>query len=316
MTRTKNALFSRVFGVLVLAGAMGASGLAHADEAEAKNEEGKELSKRGEFEGARLRFLQALGLRPMAKTMLNLCVVEQQLKLEQEAIKHCRQFLTAKDADPAMVQTVQDGILRELELATGRVRFEAQPGQKIEVDGRVVGTAPLTVPIDLKAGEHECSAGGKVVKVVIKGGESVTVKLPLEGHDAAPPKETKKGSWVAPVVLAGIGVAGVGAGVVLGVLASGKATTLEDARTAGRTCAGTSDPACQDLNDALSGGKGLRTGSYIAYGVGGAALLGAVIATAVIAPWQERPAGKTARLTTVIPELEPGRAGVTVVGRF
>ena len=103
MTRTKNVLFSRFFGVLVLAGAMGASGLAYADEAEAKNEEGKELSKRGEFEGARFRFLQVFGLRLMAKMMLNLCVVEQQLKLEQEAIKYCRQFLMAKDVDLVMV---------------------------------------------------------------------------------------------------------------------------------------------------------------------------------------------------------------------
>ncbi len=314
MTLASN--FSKTASCLAFCAALSVVSPAHADEADAKHEEGLALGKQANFEGARLKLLQALALRPMAKTFLNLCVVEQQLKLEHEAIKHCRQFIDAKDADPSMVKTVQDGIMHELEAATGRVTIVSEPGQKVEIDGRVVGPTSLSLPIDLKAGEHSCTSHGRTVKVTIHGGENVTVKL-VFGPGDGPPAETKKGSWAVPGVMAGIGLAGIGAGIVLGIVASGKASTLDEARTT-RSCAGAEDPACRDLSDALSGGKGMKTGSFIAYGVGGAAVVGAILATAVLTPWKERPAPsdtgmKSARL---VPILEPGRGELMVMGRF
>lgn len=317
MTRKIGSKFSVCLSALAVGVTLGVCAEARADEADTKHEEGVVAAKSIQNEAARLAFLKALSIRPMAKTMLNLCVVEQQMKLEVEALKHCRQFLEMKDADPAMVQTVKDGILHELEQATGKVSIVSEPGQKVEVDGRVVGTAPLAQPIDLRVGEHACTAAGKTIKVVVRGGETVKVTLV---HDAPPP-EMRKASWLAPGILAGVGVAGVGAGVILGVVASGKASTLNGAQGEGRTCTGVADPACDDLNSALSGGKGMRTGSYIAYGVGGAALLGAVIATIVLKPWQERPV-EAARETgfvksaTLVPILEPGRGELLVTGRF
>ncbi len=313
MTRTHGLNFSKLVGCLAVCATVAVAPSARADEADTKHEEGVALTKAGQFEGARVKLLQALAARPMAKTMLNLCVIEQQLKLEHEAIKHCRQFIEAKDAEPAMVKTAQDGIMHELLQSTGRVTIVSEPGQKVEIDGRSIGTAPFAHPIDLKAGEHSCTSNGRTIKIVVRGGDDQTVRLILEG----PPGETKKGSWLAPGVLAGVGIAGVGAGVVLGLLASGKASTLEDARTS-RNCAGATDPSCQDLNDALSGGKGMRTGSYIAYGVGGAALVGAIIATAVVTPWKERRVGAATgvKSASLVPIIEPGRAEVMLTGRF
>lgn len=320
MTRTLGSNFSKLLSCLAVCATVGVTTEARADEADAKHDEGTALTKQGQFEGARVKLLQALALRPMAKTMLNLCVIEQQLKLEHEAIKHCRQFIDAKDADQAMVKTVQDGIMHELEQSTGRVTIVSEPGQKVEIDGRGVGTAPFSQPIDLKPGEHSCTSGGRTIKVVIKGGDNVTVKLTFGASDT-PPGETKRGSWLAPGILGGVGVVGVGVGVGLALAASGKATTLNDARTT-RNCAGPTDPNCQDLSDALSGGKGLRTGSFIAYGVGGAALVGAIVATAIIAPWKERPAADSPSNETVVksarlvPVIEPGRAEFLLTGRF
>ena len=316
MTRTLGSKFPTCIGTLALLATVAIATNAHADDADTKHEAGVALVKQGQNEAARIQLLQALGIRPMAKTMLNLCVVEQQMKLETEALKHCRQFLEAKDADPAMVQTVKDGILHELEQATGKLTIVSEAGQKVEIDGRVVGTAPISDAVLVKVGEHTCTAGAKTIKVVVHGGENVTVKLV---HDAPPP-ETTRASWLAPGILAGVGVAGIGAGVVLGIVASGKASTLNGAQAEGRTCTGTADPACDDLNSALSGGKGMRTGSYIAYGVGGAALLGAVIATIVLKPWQERPV-EAARATgvksaTLVPLVEPGRGELMITGRF
>jgi len=316
MTRTHGSKFSTCLGTLALLAAVAIAGEARADEADTKHDEGVAAVKALQNEAARIAFLRALAVRPMAKTVLNLCVVEQQMKLEVEALKHCRQFLEMKDADPAMVQTVKDGILHELEQAVGKVTIVSEAGQKVEIDGRAIGTAPLSEPIEVKVGEHACTAGGKTVKVVVRPGETVTVKLVHDG----PPMETTKGSWLAPGILAGVGVAGIGAGVILGVVASGKASTLNGAQGEGRTCTGPADPACDDLASALSGGKGMRTGSYIAYGVGGAALLGAVIAAVVLKPWQERPV-EAAKATgwksaTLVPVVEPGRGEVMLSGRF
>lgn len=316
MTPKLGSKFSTSLGTLALVATVAISTNAHADDADNKHDEGVALVKQGQFEAARIKLLQALGVRPMAKTMLNLCVVEQQMKLEPEALKHCRQFIDAKDADPAMVQTVKDGILHELEQATGKVTIVTEAGQKVEIDGRPVGTAPIAQPIELRAGEHACSAGGKTIKVVVHGGETVTVKLVHEG----PPPEMRKPGWLVPGIFAGVGVAGIGAGVVLGVVASGKASTLNGAQGEGRTCTGTADPACEDLNSALSGGKGMRTGSYIAYGVGGAALVGAVIAAVVVKPWQERRVDEASatgmKSATLVPIVEPGRGELVITGRF
>lgn len=307
------------FPALAFAAAMAGSGLAHADEAEDKHLEGTAMLKKSEFEGARIKLLQALALRPMPKTMLNLCVVEQQLKLEEEAVKHCRQFVAAKDADAATVKTVQDGILRELESVTARVTIVAEPGSKVEIDGHAIGTAPLPTTVDVKVGVRTCTAGGRTVKVEVKGGDNVTVRL-TEGPADGPPKERReKGSWVVPGVLAGLGVVGVGVGVGLGLAASGKANTLNDARTTSAGKCGPTGEGCTDLQDAYSGGKGLRTGSFIAYGVGGAAFLGALVVMMIDAPWKERTAparpSQSAKVA-VVPSLSPQEPGLVVTGRF
>jgi tetratricopeptide (TPR) repeat protein len=80
------------------------------DAAEAKHAQGTALTKSGNYEGARMKFLEALSMRPMSKTFLNLCVVEQHLGLEPEAIAHCKQFL-ASDAAP---RPEKDGRRRHL----------------------------------------------------------------------------------------------------------------------------------------------------------------------------------------------------------
>lgn len=301
------------------------AGVARADEADDKHQEGTALSKKGEFEAARIKLLQAASLRPMAKTFLNLCVVEQTMKLEEEAIKHCRAFLAAKDADPATAKTVHDGIFRELEQVTGRVAIEAPRGARVEVDGHLLGTAPFPGPVDLKVGERTITVGTVSVKVVVRSGQVVTAKLVAEEPGPTPPVAApadspeptrppleappERGSWLVPAVLAGVGVVGLGVGGGLALAASGKASSLDAARA---TRAGTCGPTgadCADLQSAYDSGKGLQTGSYIAYGVGGAALLGAVVVALVKAPWRERRAA-TRSTPTLVPVLgaAPGLA--------
>jgi hypothetical protein len=152
------------------------------DAAEAKHAQGTALTKSGNYEGARMKFLEALSMRPMSKTYLNLCVVEQHLGLEPEAVGHCKQFL-AGDAAPAMKKTVEDGIYRELLAATGRLKIEAKAGDAIELDGLEVGKAPLGEPLIVKKGEHVIASGGRSVRLTVKGGETIAINLPLDGVD-------------------------------------------------------------------------------------------------------------------------------------
>jgi hypothetical protein len=52
--------------------------------------------------------------------------------------------------------------------------------------------------------------------------------------------------------------------------------------------------------------------------VGGAALVGAIIATAVVTPWKERrvAAATGVKSASFVPIIEPGRAEVMLTGRF
>lgn len=301
----------------LLAVSLAASGVARADDADDRHQEGTALTKKGEFEAARIKLLQAVSLRPMAKTFLNLCVVEQQMKLEEEAIKHCRAFLAAKDADPATAKTVHDGIFRELEQVTGRVLIEAPRGARVEVDGHLLGVAPFPGPVDLKVGERTCSVGTVTVKVDVRAGQVVTAKFvaaeptapaspgpvtPPEREVMPPPSErTEHGSWLIPGVLVGVGVAGLGVGVGLALASSSKASALDTARTMRAGTCGPTGAECADLQSDYDSGKGLRTGSYIAYGVGGAALVGAVVVALVKAPWKERRAATRSTTPTLVP---------------
>lgn len=91
--------------LLALAVAVHATPAQADDAAEAKHAQGTALTKSGNYEGARMKFLEALSMRPMSKTFLNLCVVEQHLGLEPEAVAHCKQFL-ASDAAPALKKSL------------------------------------------------------------------------------------------------------------------------------------------------------------------------------------------------------------------
>jgi hypothetical protein len=177
-TRPERALAA---ALIALATSFGSPARAD-DAAEAKHAQGTALTKSGNYEGARMKFLEALSMRPMSKTYLNLCVVEQHLGLEPEAVGHCKQFL-AGDAAPAMKKTVEDGIYRELLAATGRLKIEAKAGDAIELDGLEVGKAPLGEPLVVKKGEHVIAAGGRSVRLTVKGGDTIAINLPLDGVD-------------------------------------------------------------------------------------------------------------------------------------
>jgi len=323
---------ARALALAVVATSLVSGGVARADEADDRHAEGTALGKKGEFEAARIKLLQAASARPMAKTLLNLCVVEQQMKLEDEAIKHCRAFLAAKDADPATAQTVHDGIFRELEQVTGRVVIEAPTGARVEVDGHLLGVAPFPGPVDLKVGERTFSAGTVSVSVAVRPGQVATAKLVVDEPSPAPPPvvgqpaspqptpppaaPAERGSWLVPGVLGGLGVVGLGVGGGLALASSGKASNLEAARATRAGTCGPTGAECADLQSVYDSGKGLRTGSYIAYGVGGAALLGAVVVALVTTPWRERQAATRSTPTPTLVPVFGAAPGVALLGAY
>ncbi|MCC6525333.1 MAG: PEGA domain-containing protein, partial [Polyangiaceae bacterium] len=95
-----------------------------------------------------------------------------------------------------------------------RLEVEAPRGAEIRVDGVFVGVAPLPKLVDAEPGRHR-------VVVTLGGHEPVIEQVLLERGETTTlttdPAETDQriGSWVA----LGTGAAGVGTGIVLGVLA-------------------------------------------------------------------------------------------------
>ena len=171
-------------------------------------------------------------------------------------------------------------------------------------------------------GAHEVMMQGdapapKTVKVTCVAKQTVLVeyddkkaKGPI-GTDAPPPV-TEKGSWLAPGVLAGIGVVGVGVGIGLGAASGGaRSDVIASAQTG--ACANVASAPCASQRSREDTANGLATGSVIAYVGGGLFLAASAITLMVTKPWQERPVQSEKRAAV---RLSPALGGLWIDGTF
>ena len=279
--------------------------------------EGNRLYTEGNFEGARLKFLQALAVARTPSLLFNLARSEEKTGKLAEAYLHYQEYLKFANL-PAKGKADAERYSAELEKRVGRIQIEAPAGSHVQVDGKDVGAAPFVGPIAVEAGPHQVMLGtetkpvscaaGTVVTVTFETKPSVGVVPPEKGPGpiTPPPKEEMvTGSWVVPGILAGVGVVGVGVGVGLAAASSGAES---DANGLVPTCTSASPAGCTSLRDADSKTTTLGTASTVAYIAGGAFLVGAVVTTLIERPWKERPV-RGARLV-------PGIGGVAVIGEF
>lgn len=316
---------------LLLVGSLAMARTASADmtldqkkkQAEALIEEGRTLAKSKDYLGARAKFMQAYAVLPVPNMVYNAARMDHLRGEYAEAYRGYKTYLSLPDSE-----RVSTADRKEAET------FSAECDSKIchlEVHGTrtfTVNEKPMSEPLVLGAGTHVVKMDGpkgpKTAEVVCHGGAAILVAdyspkpdvvptpVPKVTPITPPPQEKmEKGSWLVPGVLAGVGVVGLGVGAGLGLAASGKKSDLETTAATSRPCNATGG-GCSSEESTYSSGKTLGIASAVGYGVGGAALVAAVIATLVERPWADR-----VRVSAhVVPLLGSGTSGLGLVGSF
>ena len=277
-------------------------------EAKARFKEGLELYKAHKNEAARTKYLQALALSQAATIYLNLAVVEYDLMLYPDALKHAKAYVVHPKADPAKVEKLKREMIPELQAKTGHVLVQGQAGEAVFVDGEKVGIAPLADSVDVNPGDHSVACGTITKSVTVKAGDSATVIVVVETGPAPttaapvnpPPALTTqpppnpppsnpppvadgaekpgKARWIGPIVL---GVVGAG-GIVTGAIFAGNSNSDRDdqksiQRTAGgHACVDQASASCDSFKSKGSDSDSAKTVSIVGYVAGGALLAGAL----------------------------------------
>ncbi|MBK8213275.1 MAG: hypothetical protein IPK71_05935 [Myxococcales bacterium] len=283
--------------------------------------EGNKLYTEGNFEGARLKFMQALAVARTPSLLFNLARSEERTGKLAEAYLHYQEYLKFPNL-PAKGKADAERYAAELEKKVGRIQIDAPAGSHVQVDGKDVGPAPFGGPIAVEAGAHQVMLGTETKPVTCGAGTVVTVTFEAKPSDVVPPEkgpgpitpppkeEMERGSWLVPGILAGVGVVGMGVGLGLGAAAKGKSDDLAATITPGQ-CADAS--RCTEQSSTISSVSGLNAGAIVGYVVGGSALVGAVVATLVIRPWELRSAQRSG---WIMPSLGPGSVGFLAQGSF
>ncbi len=183
-------------------------------------------------------------------------------------------------------------------------------GASVSLDGQALSGDALADPIQVNPGEHRLVlevAGHEPAETTVtleEGATSHPVTLApgpavAENHDTAPASDEGP-SIVPPLIVAGVGVAALGVGVVTGILTLSDASELKD------RCP--QNPCPEDNESLANSVNTLGTVSTIGFVVGGAAI-GAGVLWLLL-----QPSGEPEEAATTSPEVElwvgPGSLGV------
>jgi hypothetical protein len=200
--------------------------------------EGSELSKQGDWEGARDRFERSMALKPAPITIYSLAVAQMNTGRLAESLEGFRAFL-AEPAEPATEPYVEPARAAVAELE-GRVSYiklvivpAGLPGLAVRVDNVEVPPAALTIPRLVNPGTHVVTAiapGRRAAQreITLSEGQTGVAELTLAADAAVEPDpEPAHGSGadddtsqvpVLPIVLMAVGGAAVVAGVAVGLV--------------------------------------------------------------------------------------------------
>jgi hypothetical protein len=244
-----------------------------AREAEAHFRRGRDAAKRGDHVTACTELAESQRLDPAPGTLLNLGDCEEKQGHYTRAWQYFADARTtlAKDDDRA---TIADKRATEIAQRIARVTFvlakDAPTGTHAERGGE---SPPIGREIPLEAGtfSFDVVAPGrpkKTMRLDLRAGESRQIVLEPEAEVVRapappPPQEPQPSSSSRKTfgfLLGGVGLAGIGVGVVTGVMVGAKASTYKQHCDAS---------GCdQDGLDAASSGKTLQVVSPVALAVG------------------------------------------------
>jgi len=327
----------RMLVVATMLAAVLATPLGHAQEddmmsaeAKARFKEGVLLTKAGKAGEARVKYIQVLALSPQSHSVLiNLAVVEHELKRYADAYTHLRAYLAHPKADKEVAARARREMLPDLTSKVGQLRILAKDGADVTVDGANVGRAPLADTWVVEPGAHTVAASKQEAQISVTAGQTRDVDLtppsappptptaapsttatsspPFTPPPTPPPEEHR--SLVVPGIVAGVGLVAIGVGAGFALKARGDLDDADTMRAATPgVCASTQSATCTAYASKLDDAKLGRTVALTGYVVGGAALVGAVALYFVLPP--KRTAGFLA------PAVSSDRAGLVLGGAF
>jgi hypothetical protein len=304
-------------------------------DAQARFEEGLQRAKGGDFDAARISFMQAYAVLRRPRILWNMALSEEKTGRTLDALAHFKSVAR----DPSASESDRGGAqshVATLYAQTGHIEVRAPAGTPITVDGGpIVGTTPLSEVLDVAPGRH-------VVEARLAQGPSFAVVEPASGEVASasflPPE---LGSAPAPAVaptfapapaaapapggsdaariivvsaVGGVAVAAAVFGIYFGLTSNHEASTANGLRgqvgTSGCS-SGMTSTTCSQLADAVSSenrNAGLSTGMYVTAGA---------LAVAAAVTWFAWPKGrKDPDSVRVVPILGPGVAGLSVETGF
>lgn len=290
-------------------------------------QEGKQLFADHRYGEARTRFLEACAVLKTANCPKNLALCEEQISMWPDATAHLREWIDDPRTKDDHFRADMERKYLELRGKVGELDFlSTTEGARVRVDGKLIGTTPITHAVFVAAGPHSIEAQWplslKKADVTIDAGKSLRVELSPDSVSAtasAPviPGMMPKGEgpktrtetyrptagYVVPAVLAGLGLVATGIGVGFG-LASQGAQADRDALFARGICGAQTLAQCQAYSDKVDARNADSMVSIVGY-ASGATLLAASVVSFLVWPKHER---------TVM--IVPQGLGLGIVGSF
>jgi hypothetical protein len=332
-------------------------GVANADdktvrEAQARFEEGLKRVKAGDFEAARMSFVQAYVVLHKPDILWNLALSEEKSARPLDALAHFKEFArqAPTDADRARAQKHVDVLMAQ----TGHIEVQAPAGTPLLLDGTTgVGMAPLADTLDVTPGHHviegKLAEGTKALSVDAVAGEVARVTFLVVGPDrpvasvavastpapegsapaAAPStgapaadasaRDDARGTapaakLVTTTALGAGAVIAIGVGVYFGLQSRSDASTAAAYRSKEPSdyCVNPANAGCAQWNNAVQAQNRDATASNVLY------VTGAVLAVGALASWFFWPRQSETRGSAVwfVPAAGPSGGGVMAGGRF
>ncbi len=300
--------------------------------ADALFQKGREAAEKADWTTACPKFAESQRLDPAPGTLLNLADCEEHLGQVASAHEHFKTALETLSANDDRIPFARSH-LAALEKSIPHLTLNAAPDlpadAKVMRDDVQLGSASFGLAIPVNPGTHMIvvTAPGhkeKRTTITLKVGEAETLTLragdveaiapvvvapvprtPLPHMNGAEVAAGGGSTRAAGLVLGSIGLVGLGAGAVTGLMVLGKKSIINDP-----THCDQATHVCDQAGvDAASSGKTLSLVSTVAFAAGGAALVGGVVLLVV-------GNSETKTATIVTPESYVGGAGLRVIHTF
>ncbi|CAN5595356.1 hypothetical protein BH09MYX1_BH09MYX1_53520 [soil metagenome] len=181
----KQAHFAAILGLGVTS-ALFVAAVTHAqsigqEEAQKRFQEGKTLFDQRQFAEARVKFVQACAVVQTANCPKNIALTEFELAMWVEAATHFQQWFDDPRTKSDAVRPELERVFNDTKLKVGQLDFDVDSGARVSVDGKLVGTSPISAPLFLVSGDHVIQAtwvgSTKTAKVTLFNGKASKVEL-------------------------------------------------------------------------------------------------------------------------------------------